>query len=147
MKNFFIRILFIGTLLCIGSGAGTLARAHENKSADEDTRSAEAFLKEFYVAYCQSIAHSKADPALFDRYLTGNLVAKVKKVAEENGYDLIIKAQDFDPKAIETIIVAHVAENWYAVGYMDFYTQKCVIVPVKLLYADGTYRLDDIATE
>lgn len=144
-----MKFLLISLLFFLAGSPETVVAAPENNTPESETRRAERLLEEFYGAYCRDIAcpsGTKSDK-LFERYLTEKLVDKIKKVGEENGYDLVIRAQDFNRNALETITAAHVAGNWYAVAYLDSYTHKCVIIPVKVVPVDGTLRLDDIAAE
>lgn len=143
MKSLLVSLLFLL------AGSTEIVAAPENKTSESETRRAERLLEEFYGAYCRDIAcpgGTKSDK-LFERYLTEKLVNKIKIVGEESGYDLVIRAQDFNRNAIETITATHVAGNWYAIAYLDSYTHKCVIIPVKVMPVDGILRLDDIAAE
>ncbi|WP_418981803.1 hypothetical protein [Alistipes sp.] len=114
----------------------------ENRPAAE----AEA-VRAFYVAYCQRMADGGDPSELFGRFLTERLVKKVEAVREKSGYDPIVRAQDFNRNDLETITVAHVDAAWYAVAYLNGYTRKCVIIPVRVRTMDGEIRLDDIAVE
>lgn len=132
----------IGILICVAVIGAVVASASEKQP-----RQAAATLKAFYTAYATNVA-DKDDPAvkqqLFNRYLTQSLVQKMRKVAEENGYNLLIRAQDFNSNAIATIAVTHIEGDWYAVGYLDTYEKVCVLIPVKMVESGGVFRLGDV---
>lgn len=145
MKNVFTKILACGILL-LASGPRLLA-APENGTDRDQIRRTEEAIEAFYTAYCQNMADGRDDESLLDHHLTQSLVKKVRAVREKNGYDPIVRAQDFDRKALATLTVTHVDADWYAVGYLDGYNCKCVIVPVRVRSAGGSIRIDDIAVD
>lgn len=145
MKCVFTEILACGILLF--ASCSRLLAAPENKTDRDEILRAEAAIEAFYTVYCQNMADGRDDESLLDRHLTERLVKKVKTIREKNGYDPIVRAQDFDRKACSTLTVTHVDADWYAVGYLDGYSRKCVIVPVRVRSVDGSIRLDDIAVD
>lgn len=115
------------------------------------TEKTAAVIATFYTEYCSLYDGGSNTPereaALLERYLTPDLVARVKRVRAEQGFDPLIRAQDFDRKAIPTLTVTSVDAAWYAVGYFDFYNNKCVVVPVRAIETDGTIRIVDLGIE
>lgn len=145
MKILFTKLLACGILL-FASGSRLLA-APENRTGRDQIRRTEEAIEAFYTVYCQNMADGRDDESLLDRHLTEKLVKKVKAVREKHGYDPIVRAQDFDRKALPTLRVTHVDADWYAVGYLDGYNRKCVIVPVRARSVGGSIRIDDIAVD
>lgn len=137
------RLFFCCLPLCLLIGSSRANAASTEKTA--------AAIATFYTEYCTLYDAGSNTPgreaALLGRYLAPDLVARVERVRAERGFDPIIRAQDFDRKAIPTLTVTRVDADWYAVAYFDFYNSKCVVVPVKAAETQGTIRIVDLAIE
>lgn len=153
--------LFTITLSCIlvaaamsGGVIASEAAANDPSSAaapESETEQTQALLYAFYTDYCTLIAESSdnfaAEQKLLDSVLTPQVRRKVTQVRTEQFYDPIIRAQDFNPKALATISVTHVDGDWYAAAYLDCYNNKCVVVPVKATVENGALKITDIAIQ
>lgn len=134
----------IALLLCLSAWSGYARTA-------DTTEKAPSVIMAFYTDFCKLIGGegivSEAEAALFAKFLTPGLIAKVQRIREENFYDPIIRAQDFDEKSLPTLTVTHVHGDWYAVSYFALYDRKCVVIPVKAAEIDGRVRISDIAIQ
>lgn len=76
-------------------------------------------IKTFYTAYLTKVLHDDSkNETLCRTYLTDGLAAKVQRMRNATGADPIIRAQDVNTDAIETIAVKQLAKDWYLVSYL-----------------------------
>ena len=76
-------------------------------------------IKEFYTAYMNNILqNNRENTALCDKYFTPGLQEKVYRFTSATGANAIIRAQDMNEDAIETLSVTELDGDWYLVKYL-----------------------------
>lgn len=137
-------------LLFAGSLAGLLAAPAAGRAATPDTERIAAAILKFYTEYGTLFAGSgtaRAEAELCREFLLPDLLEKVRQVREEQFYDPIVRAQDFDPASIATLTVVHAEGDRYIVGYTDPYHGSRISIPVEAREIEGRIRLTDIVLE
>lgn len=112
-------------------------------------------IKDFYEAYAVScLSIGKEAVALGDsvkeKYLTKELIEKVDSLVKATDADPIIRAQDLGEDDIKTLVVKHLNDNWYQVGYTSAkgsQFERAVSIPVRVVNIGGQYQIDDITAE
>ena len=144
-----ILLLFLATFLIFNNISSETSDSRiilENQQSGK-IKEVERHIKNFYVAYCtwidKGIDKTTGDK-LVTQYLTNKLIDKKKRVAQTNGYDLVIYAQDFDQTGVKSLAVKHIEGDWYAVSYYNSYDQHCVIIPLKISILNDIIKIDDI---
>lgn len=145
-------ILMLSLLILATTAAGPTTARHsdaapgpkiESASATEQTREA---LEKFYKEYAGWMSAGPYDeiakPAL---PLDAATRRKVEKVGKRHGFDLLLRAQDFNRRALSTITVTPVDGEWYAAAYLDTYNKRRVVVPVRATMRKGQLVITDIA--
>lgn len=75
-------------------------------------------IKTFYATYLENVLHDHSRNAeLCKSYLTEELLEKVNRLSAATDVDPIIRAQDANVDAIETLEIQPLAKNWYMVRY------------------------------
>lgn len=86
------------------------------QSASADSFSEE--IKFFYLYYLNNILQDDSQNAdLCKVYLTKELIEEVERAAAETGVDPIIRSQDVNEDAAETLSVGSLGGGWYLVSY------------------------------
>lgn len=100
-----ILLLFLAIFLIFNNISSEMSDSRiilGNQQSDK-IKEVEKHIMNFYVAYCtwmdRGIDKTTGDK-LVTQYLTNKLIDKKKRVAQTNGYDLVIYAQDFDQTGI-----------------------------------------------
>lgn len=107
-------------------------------------------VEDFYKAYTTSLL-SDPRPSRLDveKYLTKRLIEKIARLRTATGADPIIRAQDFNETAFETLKVEPLGNNWYMVSYR--WNMKDggsnLSIPLKVVLVDGHYMIDYITPE
>ena len=142
-------LLFFAILLIFSNMSSAMSdnKIILEKQQSDKIKEAERHIKNFYVAYCTWMdkgTDKTTGDRLVKQHLTNRLIGKKKRVAQTNGYDLIIYAQDFDQTGVKSLAVKHIEGDWYAVSYYYSYDQRCVIIPLKIAIFNGIIKIDDI---
>lgn len=75
-------------------------------------------VKTFYLSYMNNILQNNdANDILSKTYLTEELLGKVDRLRNATGIDPIIRAQDVNEDAVETVLVERMTDDWYLVKY------------------------------
>lgn len=108
-------------------------------------------IKEFYKAYATNILSSQyqLNDSLFRKYLTKRLIGKIDRLRTAIDADPIIRAQDFNERALKTLNAWHLEGEWYMVNYVWNVNQDSVgiNIPLKVIDLDGQYLIDYITPE
>ncbi|HMM18531.1 MAG: DUF3828 domain-containing protein [Petrimonas sp.] len=107
-------------------------------------------VEDFYKAYTASLLSDPHSSRLdMEKYLTKRLIEKTERVLAATGADPIIRAQDFNETAFETLKVEPLESNWYMVSYRwnmnDGGSNKSI--PLKVALVNGNYMIDYITPE
>lgn len=107
-------------------------------------------VEDFYKAYTASLLSDPHSSRLdMEKYLTKRLIEKTERVLAATGADPIIRAQDFNETAFETLKVEPLESNWYMVSYSwnmnDGGSNKSI--PLKVALVNGNYMIDYITPE
>lgn len=109
------------------------------------------FVEDFYKAYTASFLSDSHSGGLDDmeKYLTKRLIEKIARLRTATGADPIIRAQDFNENAFETLKVDPLGNNWYMVNYKWNKNDEGngTNIPLKVILADGRYMIDYITPE
>ncbi len=107
MKNcpFIKRILLTALFACVSIAV----------RADDPER-----VKAFYEAYMKNVLDGPVaeNAELCERYMTRSLIRKMKRASAATNFDNIIRAQDMNETAIETLIVRSLDGGWHSVSYL-----------------------------
>ena len=108
-------------------------------------------INDFYKAYATNILSSQyqLNDSLFRKYLTKRLIGRIERVRTAIGTDPIIRAQDFNERALKTLNVRRLEGDWYMVNYIWNVNQDSVgiNIPLKVIDSDGQYLIDYITAE
>lgn len=144
-----ILLLFLAIFLIFNNISSEMSESRiilGNQQSDK-IKEVEKHIMNFYVDYCtwidKGIDKTTGDK-LVTQYLTNKLIDKKNRVAQANGYDLVIYAQDFDQTGVKSLAVKHIEGDWYAVSYYNSYDQHCVIIPLKTTTHNDIIKIDDI---
>lgn len=100
-------------------------------------------IKTFYACYLNNVLEGYSNAALCRTYFTQELSEKVRRIGHATGGDPVIRAQDANRDAIETLIVTGLGNDWYMVGYLwkkgDERTR--VEIPLKAQQIDGSCKI------
>ncbi len=151
--------LFIGALCCLLTATAADGRSFASEAAAgvappaadptaSPTERTQELLQNFYYSYCWTKIFGTKYIGLLKILLEDNLtpeaVQNVAEIVSQNQYDPLIRAQDFDNDALETISVTYIAGDWYAAAYLDRQRNRCVIVPIEATVQNGSLRITDI---
>lgn len=77
-------------------------------------------VKAFYEAYMKNVLDSREteNAELCERYMTRRLIRKMKRAAAATDFDNIIRAQDMNETAVETLTVRPLDGGWHSVSYL-----------------------------
>ncbi len=77
-------------------------------------------VKAFYEAYMKNVLDGPVaeNAELCERYMTRSLIRKMKRASAATGFDNIIRAQDMNETAVETLIVRPLGNGWHSVSYL-----------------------------
>lgn len=100
-------------------------------------------IRTFYACYLNNILLGNSNAALCRTYLTQGLSEKVRRIGNATGGDPVIRAQDANQDAIETLTVTELGNDWYRVGYLwkkgDEHTR--VEIPLKAQRIDDSCKI------
>lgn len=100
-------------------------------------------IRTFYACYLNNVLQGNSNAALCRTYLTQGLSEKVRRIGNATGGDPVIRAQDANRDAIETLTVTGLGNDWYRVGYLwkkgDERTR--VEIPLKAQRIDGSCKI------
>ncbi len=104
-------------------------------------------IKAFYTAYLNNVLHDGSKNAdLCGIYFTEALMGKVIRLRNATGSDPVIRAQDANRDALETLSVEDLADDWYLVRY--FWTKgdgdSVVEIPLKAREIGGRCKISYI---
>ena len=102
-------------------------------------------MKKVVLAYSGGL-----DTSFCVKYLTKELIEKVDSLVKATDADPIIRAQDLGEDDIKTLVVKHLNDNWYQVGYTSAkgsQFERAVSIPVRVVNIGGQYQIDDITAE
>lgn len=101
-------------------------------------------IKSFYTAYLTNVLRDNSkNEALCRKYLTKELLDKLQRVGNATGGDPVIRAQDANMDAIETLNVEKLTGGWYMVSYLwdKKDTNSITMIPVKAQNMDGECKI------
>lgn len=107
-------------------------------------------IKIFYKAYLTNILEdSSRNTDLCKTWFTPALIEKVGRMGNATGADPVIRAQDANEDAIETLRVSKLTDGWYLVGYLWKQGDDATLmeIPVQAQEADGRCRITYITPE
>ncbi|MEG1586517.1 MAG: hypothetical protein RR346_06555 [Bacteroidales bacterium] len=101
-------------------------------------------VKTFYITYMENmLQHNSKNELLLKKYLSEGLLEKVTRVINATGSDPIIRAQDINSDAIETLSIKCLSKNWYMVSY--YWNKKdddtLIEVPINVQNIDGHCKI------
>lgn len=110
--------------------------------------------KKFYISYITEISEGslanseKRLDSIRQIYCTNDLLENIRRKTEnyEMESDPFIKAQDANIKCLKTLTVGKVPQknNWYIVTYIDNYNGEKVVIELKYIRENGSYKIDSI---
>lgn len=101
-------------------------------------------IKSFYTAYLTNVLRDNSkNEALCRKYLTKELLDKLQRVGNATGGDPVIRAQDANMDAIETLNVENLTGGWYMVSYLwdKKDTNSITKIPVNAQNMDGECKI------
>lgn len=107
-------------------------------------------IKIFYTEYLNNILNNPSkNEALCRACMTEELIAKMERVGYATGADPVIRAQDANQDALETLTVKELGNDWYLVTYLWEKRDDRTLtqIPVKAHEADGRCRITYITPE
>lgn len=81
--------------------------------------------------------------ALYEKYLTEGLAAKIQRMINGSGGDPIIRSQDVSADAIKTLAVRAIEGDWYMVSYLWNEKDSTTLteIPLKAKSIDGKCKI------
>lgn len=102
-------------------------------------------IKAFYSAYMNNLLHNDdfKNAVLYKTYLTEELIEKVQRISCATGVNAIIRAQDVNEDAIETVAVKDLGKDWYLVTYLWKKGDNSTLteIPLKAQEVDGKCKI------
>lgn len=102
-------------------------------------------IKAFYSAYMNNLLHNDdfKNAVLYKTYLTEELIEKVQRISCATGANAIIRAQDVNEDAIETVAVKDLGKDWYLVTYLWKKGDNSTLteIPLKAQDVDGECKI------
>ena len=102
----------------------------------------------FYRSYTDNYLHGTQlkGEEIMKKYLTKRLIEKIDRMVSATGVNPIIRAQDFNETAFETLKVKPLGDNWYMVNYRWYENDDSsnTNIPLKVTLVDGRYMIDYI---
>ena len=101
-------------------------------------------IKTFYKAYMEDVLHNGSiNDTLCKTYLTEELQEKVTRLIYATGGEPIIRAQDMNLDAIETLNVKALGDDWYLVSYRWGKEENSDLteIPIKAKNRDGVCKI------
>lgn len=154
MKHKMILILFLycSSIFSTSIGQSKVQEYRIEKAVIiQDTvpvREAICTVENFYRAYTASFLSDLPSNGSLDmeKYLTKRLLEKIERVRTATGSDPIIRAQDFNETAFETLNAKPLGDNWYMVNYRwnKNDDRSNTNIPLKVASVDGHYMIDYI---
>ena len=126
---------------------GTTVIIQDTVPGQEAIRVVEDFYRSYTVNHLYG-THQDAE-VIMKKYLTKRLIEKIDRVGSMTGADPIIRAQDFNETAFETLNVKFMGNNWYMVNYKWNKNDEGsnTNIPLKVTLVDGRYMIDYITPE
>lgn len=111
-----------------------------------------AQIKAFYKTYLTNVLYeitSTKNDALCKEYLTKEAIAQVDELVKKTGADPIIRAQDTNATAVQTLNVKQIEDNCYIVSYLWNKNDSSSItkIPLKAQMFDGRCKITYFAPE
>lgn len=107
-----------------------------------NTRQAIKTIKQFYTSYTADKARGASLDSIKQKYLTKRLIDKLQRVGSATDSDPIIRAQDFIPENLHTLLIIPLEEDWFKVHYKVAYDKSSVDIPLKIIKARDQYKID-----
>ncbi len=106
-------------------------------------------IKQFYVAYMQSLDHGndKRADSLRNAYMTPELITKTKEYTIKTDANPIIRAQDVCRFGVRSLNVTALGDGWYMVKYKWDSNSDYIKIPLKALDSDGHVKITYITPE
>lgn len=101
-------------------------------------------IKTFYTTYLKNVLENDSQNAeLCKNWMTKALIAKIERVGAATGADPVIRAQDANEDAIETLTVKPLGDDWYMVTYLWKKGDASTIteIPLKTQQVDGVCKI------
>lgn len=101
-------------------------------------------IRKFYTAYLQNMLEDDAqNTALCAAFFTEELQQKVHRMRNATGADPVIRAQDTNRDAIETLSVEDLGGDWYRVSYLWEKGDSATLtqIPLKARIRDGSCKI------
>jgi len=146
MKKHILNLLLTCCIpLCVCNAQPLIKSATQNVEQNKEQEAIKT-IEDFYKIYTNDKLDVKLQDSLKERYLTQRMIAKVARMRYETDADPIIRAQDFTPEAMKTLVVAHLNKNWYKVSYTSTYNKESssIEIPLRIVKIKGLYKIDYI---
>lgn len=103
-------------------------------------------VRAFYEAYMKNMLDGRdaENAELCGRYMTRRLVRKMSRAAAATNFDHIIRGQDVNRTAVETLTVRPLGEGLYSVGYLWYGDDPKSRVGIRVKTAGEACRIVDI---
>ncbi|MFR1234827.1 MAG: hypothetical protein ACLSC9_00600 [Barnesiella sp.] len=102
-------------------------------------------IKAFYSEYMHNLMHGNdsQNKGLCEKYITRALIQKIQRISYATGADAIIRAQDVNEAAIQSLYVEDLGDNWYLVHYLWDIDDKGsdTEIPLKVQKAGDTCQI------
>lgn len=102
-------------------------------------------IKAFYSAYMSNllVGDNLKNKELCEVYMTPALIQKIQRIAYATGVDAVIRSQDINEDAIQSLSVRNLEGDWYLVRYLwDKGDEKTAIeIPLKAHNIGNTCRI------
>lgn len=101
-------------------------------------------VKTFYKSYMINVLNDNSNnEALYEKYLTEGLAAKIQRMINGSGGDPIIRSQDVSADAIKTLAVRAIEGDWYMVSYLWNEKDSTTLteIPLKAKSIDGKCKI------
>jgi len=103
-------------------------------------------VKAFYASYMKNVLYGREaeNAALCERYMTRSLIRKMKRAAAATDSDNIIRAQDMNETAVETLTVRPLGGGWHSVSYLWYRDDPKSRIEIRVKTAGDPCRIVDI---
>lgn len=100
-------------------------------------------IKAFYASYLNNVLQGNSNAALCKTHLTQELSEKVRRIGNATGSDPVIRAQDANRDAVETLTVDALGGDWYMVAYLwqKGDERSRVEIPLRAQALDGSCKI------
>ena len=101
-------------------------------------------IRTFYLQYMENMLHDQSkNKTLCKEYLSEELLEKIPRMIRSTNIDPVVRAQDMNLDAIETLNINFLTDNWYMVSYYWNKKENSTLteIPVKAENINGNCKI------